>query len=128
MRIFLYEWATGGGLVDEPGPLPASLLREGNAMIAALAADLARIGGCRVVALRDPRMVQFAPANCQIIDILSRASHGEEFDRLAAAADVTILIAPEFDGILLSAARRAIERSPSRSPSSIRPAAELTAG
>ena len=40
MHIFLYEWATGGGLVEEPGPLPASLVREGAAMIGALAADL----------------------------------------------------------------------------------------
>ena len=58
MQIFVYEWATGGGLVEEPGPLPASLVREGAAMIGALAADLLRIEGCRVVALRDPRVVQ----------------------------------------------------------------------
>ena len=33
------------GLVEEPGPLPASLVREGAAMIGALAADLQRIAG-----------------------------------------------------------------------------------
>ncbi len=48
MHIFLYEWATGGGLVDEPGPVPASLVREGAAMIGALAADFLRIKDCRV--------------------------------------------------------------------------------
>lgn len=108
MRIFLYEWATGGGLVEEPGPLPASLLREGAAMIGALAADLLRIEGCRLLALRDPRVVQLALGNCEVVDVLSRSSHGEEFDRLAAHADATILIAPEFDGILWKAARRAV--------------------
>ena len=62
MHIFLYEWATGGGLVEEPGPLPASLVREGAAMIGALAADLVRIEGCRVTALRDPRVLQLGSA------------------------------------------------------------------
>ena len=42
MRIFVYEWATGGGLVEEPGPLPVTLLREGAAMIGALAPRLLR--------------------------------------------------------------------------------------
>jgi predicted ATP-grasp superfamily ATP-dependent carboligase len=126
MQIFLYEWATGGGLVEEPGPLPASLLREGAAMIGALAGDLLRIEGCRVVALRDPRIVQLALGACEVVDVLSRSSHGEEFDRLAVQADATILIAPEIDGILWNAARRAISaggRLFSPSPEFIRIAA-----
>ncbi len=106
MQVFVYEWATGGGLVEEPGSLPASLVREGAAMIGALAADLQRIDGCRVVALRDPRVVQLALGSCELVEVLSRFSHGEEFDRLAAEADATILIAPEFDGILWKLARR----------------------
>ena len=64
MHVFLYEWATGGGLVDEPGPVPASLVREGAAMIGALAADLLRIKDCRVSALRDPRVLQLALPGC----------------------------------------------------------------
>ncbi len=72
MHIFLYEWATGGGLVEEPGPLPASLVREGAAMIGALAADLLRIEDCRVVALRDPRVLQLALPGCEVVDVLSR--------------------------------------------------------
>lgn len=107
MYVFLYEWATGGGLVEEPGPLPASLLREGAAMLGALAADLQRIEGCRVVALRDPRVVQLSLGRCELVEVLSRFSHDEEVERLAAEADATILIAPEFDGILLRLARRA---------------------
>ncbi len=38
----------------------------------------------------------------------SAAEHRHEFERLAAEADATILIAPEFDGILLKAAQRAV--------------------
>jgi len=108
MKIFVYEWATGGGLVDAPGPLPASLVREGAAMIGALVADLQRIAGCRVFALRDPRVVQLALGNCEIIEVLSRFEHEDEFDRLATESDATILIAPELDGILGKFARRVV--------------------
>jgi predicted ATP-grasp superfamily ATP-dependent carboligase len=108
MRIFLYEWATGGGLVEAPGAVPASLVREGAAMIGALAADLVRIEGCRVEALRDPRVLQLALPGCEVVEVLSRASHHDEFERLAAEADATMLIAPELDGILRKAARAVV--------------------
>jgi predicted ATP-grasp superfamily ATP-dependent carboligase len=123
MHIFVYEWATGGGLVEEPGGLPASLVREGTAMIGALAADLVRIDGCHVSALRDPRMLQFALPRCEVVDVLSKSSHSEEFERLATTADATILIAPEFDGILLKAAQQVVAvggRLMSPSPTFIR--------
>lgn len=127
MHIFLYEWATGGGLVDQPGPLPTSLLCEGLAMVGAVAADLARIEGCRVTALRDPRVLQLALPGCDVVDVLSSFSHGEEIDRLASEADAAILIAPEFDGILAKTAARAAAtgaRLLSPSPEFIRIAAD----
>ncbi len=108
MHVFLYEWATGGGLVDELGPVPASLVREGSAMIGAIAADFLRIKGCRVSALRDPRVLQLALPGCSVVDVLSRTSHREELERLSTEADATILIAPEFDDILLKVARLAV--------------------
>lgn len=104
MHFFLYEWATGGGLVDAPGTLPESLVREGTAMLGALAADLVRIADCRVTVLRDPRVLTLALPGCTIVDVLSAESHRDEFQRLAAAADATLLIAPEFDQILEKAA------------------------
>lgn len=118
MHVFLYEWCSGGGLVNEPGSLPVALVRDGVTMAGALAADLKRIPGARVTALRDPRVVQLALHGCEIIDVQSAAEHLDEFERLAAMADATLLIAPEFDGILFKAARRVIHcggklRSPS---------------
>ena len=74
-------------------------------MIGALGADLARIAGSRVTVLRDPRVLQLVVSGCEVIDVQSAASHWEEVERLAMAADATILIAPEFDGILLKVAR-----------------------
>src|SRR3954454_13097467 len=74
-------------------------------MIGALAADFVRIKDCRVSAMRDPRVLQLALPGCEVVDVLSRTAHREELERLSAAADATILIAPEFDDILLKAAR-----------------------
>jgi tyramine---L-glutamate ligase len=106
MKVFVYEWATGGGLVEEPGSMPGSLAREGAAMIGGLVTDLQRIPDCRLVTFRDPRFVQLALGNCEIVEILSRFAHDEEIERVAAESDATILIAPEFDGILWKLARR----------------------
>ena len=77
--------------------------------------------------LRDPRVVQLGAGRCDVVDVLSRFSHDEELERLGAAADATILIAPEFDGILLKAARRVVAaggRLMSPSPEFIRIAAD----
>ncbi len=127
MHVFLYEWATGGGLVDEPGPVPASLVREGTAMIGALAGDFLRIKDCRVSALRDPRVLQLALPGCAVVDVHSRTSHREELERLSAEADATILIAPEFDDILWKTARWSLaggRRLMSPAPDFIRLAAD----
>jgi hypothetical protein len=127
MHIFLYEWTTGGGLVEEPGALPASLVREGTAMIGALAADLVRIADCRVTVLRDPRVLHLALPGCKFVDVLSSFSHREEFERLSAEADATILVAPEFDGILLKSARCVVQsggRLLSPAPELVRVAAD----
>ena len=101
MHFFLYEWVTGGGLVEEPGPLPRSLLTEGAAMLTALAADLLAIDGGRVSVLRDMRWDDLALPGCEVVEVQSNAHQREEFARLAASADHTLVIAPEIDNILL---------------------------
>jgi len=100
MHVFLYEWITGGGLVEEPGALPATLLAEGSAMLAALAADFSALDGCRVSVLKDIRLDGLALAGCDVTEVHSTAHQQEELMRLAGAADHTLIIAPEFDNIL----------------------------
>jgi predicted ATP-grasp superfamily ATP-dependent carboligase len=126
MHIFVYEWATGGGLVEEMGSMPESLMNEGAAMLGALVADLVRMPGTQVTALRDPRVLHLSLPSCELVDVLSRGSHHEEFERLTNQADATILIAPEFDNILLKVAQRVVAaggRLLSPSPEFIRVAA-----
>lgn len=106
MHVFLYEWVTGGGLVEDPGPLPPTLTAEGGAMIEALADDFLGIDGCQVSALRDMRLDKPSLRGCDVVEIHSRAHGDEEIERLAAEADFTLLIAPEFDNILLNARRQ----------------------
>lgn len=106
MHVFLYEWITGGGLVEESGRLPSSLLAEGSAMISALSADFAAIRGTRVTVLRDMRLDNLPLRGCEVIEIGSAAQWREDFDRLAAEADHTLVVAPEFDDILRQTLQR----------------------
>jgi len=105
MRIFLYEWVTGGGLVEEHGALPASLLTEGAAMLSALAADFSAIEGAQVTVLQDLRLDDLPLPDCEVVEVYSRSHHREELERLAAEADHTLVIAPEIDGILVQTNR-----------------------
>ena len=106
MHIFLYEWITGGGLAEDTGRLPATLLAEGSAMISALAADFAAMPGAAVTVLRDLRLDQLPLPGCEMVEIDSAASWRDEFGARAAAADHTLVIAPEFDGILRTTLER----------------------
>ena len=108
MHVFLYEWITGGGLIREPGQLPPSLLREGAAMARALAADFAKIPGCRVSVLRDVRLDTLPFPGCDVVEIQSLSEWGEDFDRLATEADWSLVVAPEFDRILERTTRRVV--------------------
>ena len=106
MHVFLYEWITGGGLVEQSGRLPEGLLAEGSAMVAALAADFAAMDDCAVTVLRDRRLADPELAGCRVVEVDSTPDWRREFDRLAAAADATMVIAPEFDGILRDSVAR----------------------
>lgn len=102
MHIFLYEWITGGGLVEETGKLPETLLVEGHAMLSALAEDLLKIDNCQVSVLRDIRL-DASPVGCRSIEVHSWEHHRDEFAELVALADHTLVIAPEFDDVLADA-------------------------
>lgn len=101
MHFFLYEWIVGGGLVEETGKLPKSLLTEGSAMLTALAKDLAALPDSSVSVLKDMRLDDLSLPPAEVREVQSRYEHDEEFRKLAGMADYTIVIAPEFDGHLL---------------------------
>lgn len=101
MHIFLHEWITGGGLVEHDGQLPTSLFVEGDAMVQALACDFAAIDGVEVSLLRDIRLDPVPFSGCKVAEVHSRQHFEAEFAEAIAHSDYTLIIAPEFDDVLL---------------------------
>ena len=99
MRIFVYEFVTGGGLAGRP--VPRSLAREGLAMRSALLEDLAAIDGHEIVMTTDTRFTRRMPPGVDSVPVAgglqaSGASGASEtIDALIDASDAVWLIAPE---------------------------------
>lgn len=108
MLVFVYEFITGGGTWPLGNDPPAgSLLAEGQTMAAAAIADFAALGGCEVATLRDARLPPLPlPARVEQVD--SPASEESQLEHWASRADWTLLIAPEFQHMLLRRAERVI--------------------
>lgn len=108
MQVFIYEFITGGGLLSSPDHAPpaASLLREGAAMVCALAEDFASLRDVDVTLLRDARLTTLsAPTRSRIIDVADASEELQAFRLAAASSEWTIVIAPEFDQHLLRRVR-----------------------
>jgi predicted ATP-grasp superfamily ATP-dependent carboligase len=109
MQVFLYEHITAGGLLvggETPG---GSLLREGGAMLAALAADVAAVPGAAATVLWDERLPRPEQPSASVVPVDNAAQQERAFRRLSAASDWTIVIAPEFEGILLDRCRMVLD-------------------
>jgi tyramine---L-glutamate ligase len=102
VRIFLYEYLTGGGTLDgRLGGMPGgSLLAEGAAMVAALATDLAALPDTHVDLLRDARVTDQRLAPFPARTVHDAHDERDRFCELASTADAVIVIAPESEGIL----------------------------
>lgn len=110
MRLFIFEFVTGGGwhTVDPLGAPAGSLLREGKAMLNAVAADFAALPGVDVTTFIDARLPQSPPRAVDAQAIRNGDELCGSFARAAAAADGALLIAPEFDGHLLRLAEEVV--------------------
>ena len=93
MRIVIYEYCCSGGTQE------ATLAREGRAMFLSLLADAARDGGLHVVGLVAEHLPLDLPGSVRRVDVAA----GRDAEALlieATQADVTLIVAPETDGIL----------------------------
>ena len=114
MEVLVYEFFSSGGSCRwEQREQNASLLTEGAAMVTAVANGLARLENVHPIVMLDRRLDQFARVGfhqgCQLTWVDSSRTEQQTFDRLAAAADWTILVAPEWDDILLNRAKRCLD-------------------
>lgn len=97
MRIFVFEYVTGGGLADRP--MLAELVSEGDLMLRALVDDLTAIPGVQVEISRDQRL----PSTGLAVPIHWVGSQEALFGTLRRSivdADAVWPIAPETDGVL----------------------------
>jgi predicted ATP-grasp superfamily ATP-dependent carboligase len=100
MRIFIYEFVTGGGWydVDPEHPPSGSLLAEGRGMVEAVARDFLAIKGMEVATLHDARLSYRPPASKYCLHhVRSRCEGKTTFLEQAAVSDYTLIIAPEFN-------------------------------
>ncbi len=86
MRVFLYEYACAQGPANIF--VPDSVRIEGRAMLTALVEDFSQVRGAEVLTLS-----------------AQQPDERRAFQELAAAADWSLVIAPEFDEILLTRCR-----------------------
>jgi len=105
-RVFISEYVCGGGWSE--GEIPNSLASEGRAMLCAVVEDVARLklANGRTVSVWttwDQRLgaVPFASRkNVDVSVVESVEAESSVFDSLSRSADISLVIAPEFDGIL----------------------------
>ena len=105
MRLVVYEWCCSGGLAAAesafaPG-VATALHREGRAMFLALLRDAVRDPRLAVTAVVDATRPLPLPAGVRLCPVAA----GAEVSMLvveAARADLTIVVAPETDGLLAS--------------------------
>ena len=95
MRVFAFEFFSGGGLLGRP--LPPSLAREGDLMLRTLVGELAA-AGVDVIGSRDPRLPPLE--SCETLPATGTGSLEELFAGGIAAADAVWPTAPEGGGIL----------------------------
>jgi predicted ATP-grasp superfamily ATP-dependent carboligase len=103
MRLFLYELISAGGLGRDAA---VSLRREGWAMLAALAADFTRVPGVDVCTLLHEGA---APPLGHTCARCTPATEAQQFAALAAQCAATLVIAPEFDGLLEQRSRTVLD-------------------
>ncbi|MCI0461515.1 MAG: ATP-grasp domain-containing protein [Gemmataceae bacterium] len=101
MRIFVYEYTCTLGAGDRTRA--GSLTAEGWAMLTAVLEDLARVPGVEAVTL----LAEDCPEHCAAPVGWCSGPQDEAaiFRRLAQSADYTLVIAPEFDNLLVTRCR-----------------------
>ena len=99
MKIFVFEYITGGGLLN--GPLCGPLLREGELMLRQLIADLLEVVGVEISLIRDWRMpVMDDVALNTVLWVSNAVDFKSKMQQGISDADAVWVIAPETDEIL----------------------------
>ncbi len=98
LRIFISEFVCGGGWRENT--VAGSLEVEGRALLSAVVDDFSRIVGVEVDTTWDSRLGTPPFRGARTLCVDSPEQELRTFRRLAAHCDATLVIAPEFQGIL----------------------------
>lgn len=99
--ILLYEFVAAGGLLGEDnGAEWDSLRAEGVAMLSALAADFAALDGVEAVVLLGADSPDVHLPCCRMVTVHRAGEDLAALERWSREVDWTVIIAPEFDGLL----------------------------
>lgn len=97
MRVFVFEYLTGGGCTDDP--MVSRLAAEGDLMLSAIVKDLIDVDGVEVLVSRDRRLgTPELPVEVHWVD----HDWHSVWSWCLASSDAVIPIAPETDGVLES--------------------------
>jgi tyramine---L-glutamate ligase len=105
VRVFAFELFSGGGLAGEP--LPPSLAREGDLMLATLVSELAELPGVDVIASRDVRLPPLP--GCETLASMPGEDPLRLYRRGLAAADAAWPTASEAGGMLERLTRATVD-------------------
>ncbi len=114
MRLFVSEYICGGGWSG--GERPASLVREGAAMLRAVVRDLLRIPSLHIATTWDQRLDSILgvdSTSLEVVLVSGPEGERETFARLCRETDAAYVIAPELDDELSTRCRIAHSQSPS---------------
>lgn len=101
MKIFVFEYVTGGGFAGEPLP---EFVGDGETMWRALVEDLTALDGVDVITLRDDRLDWPRLPGLRVM-ATDAARFQEDFRRCLDAADAVWPVAPESGGLLENLSR-----------------------
>ena len=97
MRVFVFEYVTGGGLAGRP--MVSGLAGEGDLMLKSLVRDLVQIPGVEVLTTRDARLDPLG-FPVRVLWVHDRGDLGRCWEHGVYEADAVWPIAPETDGLL----------------------------
>jgi len=108
MNILVFEYITGGGMVDQA--LPSSLAIEGDIMLNAVVSDFNALKDIHVTVLRDYRLLNTGKEE-NVLAIGQEQDPTVEIEKLNPELDAAIFIAPESSNILTSLCERFANQS-----------------
>jgi tyramine---L-glutamate ligase len=97
MRIFVFEYVTGGGMLDTG--LTSSLVREGDLMLRALVSDLCALDGVDCLITRDARLAPL-PLTVDCRSVATVRQFSEVWEGVLNSVDAVWPIVPEYKDAL----------------------------